>query len=79
MKKGILPGFFPVWLNEDSRIKILAWKDVREKFRITADTAKANEITVHLGGDKKMVFEEMELGLYLFGLNKQSKDKDTNK
>ena len=68
-RKGILPGFFPVWVNEQSRLNILSWRDVREKFRITADTAEGNKITVHLGGGKKMVFEEVESGLYLYRMN----------
>ena len=46
--RGILPGFFPVWVNEQSRLNILAWKDIRERFRITADTAVADEVIVHL-------------------------------
>ena len=46
--RGILPGFFPVWFNSESRLNILAWKDVREKFCITADTGAANEIVVHV-------------------------------
>ena len=66
--KGILPGFFPVWVNKDSRLNILAWKDVRERFRITADTSNANEIVVHLNNDKEMVFKEVESGLYLYQL-----------
>ena len=35
--KWIFPGFFPVWFNEDSRVNILAWKDIRKKSHIAAD------------------------------------------
>ena len=73
-KKGILPGFFPVWYNQDSRIHILSWKDVRGKFRITADTDKGNVIVVHLGDGKTMVFEEVDSGLYLYRMNKAAKN-----
>ena len=37
-KKGYLPGFFEVWHNENSMLNILAWSDVRKRYRITADT-----------------------------------------
>ena len=49
-----------MWLNKNSRLNILAWKDVRKKFRITADTAKSNEITVHFSDGKKIIFEEVD-------------------
>ena len=61
-----LPGFFTVWYNPKSMINILSWRDVRKKFRITADTTKGNFITVHLASNRKMVFEEVESGLYFF-------------
>ena len=52
-RKGTFPGFFEVWVNTSSRLNILAWKDVRRNYRITADTAVANEITVHLSEGKR--------------------------
>ena len=61
-----LPGFFTVWFNPSSMINILAWSDVRGKYRITADTLVGRYITVHLFPDRKMLFEEVESGLYLF-------------
>ena len=61
-----LPGFFPVWYNEASMINILSWADVRRKFRITADTDLGKFITVHLSPTRKMAFEEVTSGLYLF-------------
>ena len=63
--KGILPGFFPVWLNPNSRLNILAWSDVRRKFRITADTGVENAIIVYLNDNETMTFREVESGLYL--------------
>ena len=78
-KQGILPDFFPVWVNEESRLNILAWRDVRKRFRITADTACANEITVHLDGGRKMKFKEVESALYLYRLNKESSNKNSKK
>ena len=47
-ERGVLPGFFPVWVNRSSRMNILAMSDVRKKFRVTIDTGQANEIVVHL-------------------------------
>ena len=38
------------------------WK----KFRITADTSLGKYITVHLSPKRKMAFEEVASGLYLF-------------
>ena len=67
-KQGILPSFFPLWLNEKSRINILVIKDIRKKFRVTADTSKAKEIVVHLSDTKKMVFKEAGTGLYVYNL-----------
>ena len=37
--QGDLPGFFKVWYNPHCMVNILAWSDVRKKFRITADTS----------------------------------------
>ncbi len=45
---GDLPGFFPVWYNPKSMITILAWADVCDKYRITADTWEGKYSTVHL-------------------------------
>ena len=47
-------------------INILAWCNVSNKFRITADTSKGKYITVHLLDRRKMIFEEVSSGLYLF-------------
>ena len=76
-EKGILPGFFPVWVNRKSRMNILAWKDVRRKFRITADTGVANEIVVHLSDEKKMIFSEVESGLFIYDLENNDKNNKT--
>ena len=78
--KEILPGFFPVWFNEKSRLNILAWRDVRERFRIAADTDQANEITVHMDDNKKMRFMEVDSGLYLYRIksNDNTKQKVSN-
>ena len=37
---GDFPGMFTVWYNKDSMLNILSFKDVRENFRITMDTAE---------------------------------------
>ena len=51
-RKGILPGFFQVWVNPLLRMNVLSWKDVRKRYRIMADTAESNIITVHLTEQK---------------------------
>ena len=63
---GDLPGFFSVWFNPNSMLNILAWSDVRKRYRITVDTDKGAYIEVHLDKDKRMYFEEVRSGLYLF-------------
>ena len=61
-----LPGFFTVWYSPNSMINILAFADVCKRFRITTDTALDKYMTVHLSPTRQMIFEEVELGLYLF-------------
>ena len=70
-----LPGFFPVWYNPKSMLNILAWCDLRKRFRITVDTEQGAYIVVHMGNDKKIYFEEVESGLYLLrsGLSSQKR------
>ena len=76
--QGILPSFPPVWVNENSRVKILAWSDVRKKFRITANTKDGNQIVVHLTNGKKMIFAgEVKSGLYLHELKLDNGDNKT--
>ena len=47
-------------------INILSWCDVIRKFRITVDTNIGKYITVYLSPEQRMVFEEVQSGLYLF-------------
>ena len=70
---GDLPGFFPVWYNPKSMINILAWSDVCDKYRITADTEVGKYITVHVSKQFKMIFEQVSSGLYLFSHKQQYK------
>ena len=65
-KVAELPGFFTVWYNPNSMINILAWSNVCKRFRITADTSLGKYITVHLSPERKIIFEEVGSGLYLF-------------
>ena len=46
-------------------VNILAWSDVRKKFRITADTSLEAAIQVHLGNKEHVKFKELKNGLYL--------------
>ena len=63
--QGYLPGFFKVWYNPRCMVNILAWSDIRKKFRITADTMKEPAIQVHLGNGEQVKFRELKSGLYL--------------
>ena len=56
-------------------LNILSFKDVRNKFRITVDTAIENTINVHISQDKVLRFEEVESGLYLLRSDKYIKNK----
>ena len=64
--KADLPGFFPVWFNPNSMLKILLWSDVQKRFCITVDTGEEAFICVHLNKDKIMYFDEVQSGLYMF-------------
>ena len=61
-----LPVFFTVWYNSELMINLLFWADVSKKFRITADTNLGKFITVPLSPSRKIIFEEVCSGLYLF-------------
>ena len=62
---GDLPGFFQVWYNPSSMLNILAWCDVAGKYRITADTAIADVIHVHVSDDTVLTFKQVASGLFL--------------
>ena len=62
---GDLPGFFQVWYNPSSMLNILAWCDVTGKYRITADTAIADAIHVHVSDDTILTFKQVSSGLFL--------------
>ena len=47
-------------------MNILAWKDVRKKFRITADSENRSEITVHLAKDNKIIFKSQIRAFFTF-------------
>ena len=46
-------------------VNILAWSDIRKKYRITADTESESAIKVHMDNGKIMKFKEVSSGLYL--------------
>ena len=64
--QGELPGFFAVYYNPESLLNILSFAEVRKKYRITMDTAEKNCIVVHLSDSRKMNFEEIRSGLYVW-------------
>ena len=66
--KGILPGFFKVWINKRSLLNILAMGGVRKNFRVTMDTDVEVAINVHMKNWQTLKFKEIESGLYMFYL-----------
>jgi len=62
---GDLPGFFEVWYNPDSIMNILSFDQVKDRYRVTLDSAETSAIPVHLGQDKKLLFTPKGNGLYL--------------
>ena len=54
-----------MWYNPSSMVNILAWCDINQHFRITADTAYSSAIKVHLSDDEIVEFEEFGNGLYI--------------
>ena len=46
-------------------VNILAWSDIRKRFRIIADTNEEPAIQVHLGNGECITFRELKNGLYL--------------
>ena len=72
--QGDLPGFFCVWYNPSSMVNILAWCDVRRKFRITTDTDAEAAINVHISKNHTIKFKEVESGLYIYNMEDTTKD-----
>ena len=64
--EGDIPGWFTVYVNPEFIINILAFTDVRKRFRITVDTEKENAILVHTDSGKVMKFVEVNAGLYIW-------------
>ena len=74
---GDFPGFFKVWYNKNSMVNILAFSDIRKKFRITMDTNVKSTMNVHLGEGIVMKFKEVESGLYLCSNDNKSNIKNS--
>lgn len=64
--KADLLGFFHVLYYLESKLNILAWVDIRKKYRIMTDMIVSNSGIVHSEGDKIMIFEELEPGRYMW-------------
>ncbi len=61
-----LQDFFLIWDNPESMLNKLAWCELRKPFHITVDTDEGAFIVVQLTKTKRIYFEEVESGLYLF-------------
>ena len=55
-------------------VNILAWCDVRRKFRITTDTNAEAAINVHISKNHTIKFKEVESGLYIYNMEDTTKD-----
>ena len=75
--QGDLPGFFRVWYNPSSMVNILAWCDVRKKFRITTDTNIETTINVHINKNHIIKFREVESGLYIYNTENTLRNNNT--
>ena len=64
--------FFRVWFNPESMMNIFSMKDIVAKFRVTMDTGVENSIKVHVGDDQYLKFDQIDSGLYMLNLNKES-------
>jgi hypothetical protein len=75
---GDLPGFGPVWYNENSLANILSLAAVRKICRVTMDTSKAAEIIVYKHNGDKLRFKESGNGLYYYDTAELSKARTTS-
>ena len=63
---GDIPNFGEVWYNPQSLANILSLAAVRQRCRVTMDTAGDPSISVHRRDGSVMVFCESAMGLYYF-------------
>ena len=63
---GDIPNFGEVWYNPQSLANILSLAAVRQRCRITMDTAGDPSISVHRRDGSVMIFRESAMGLYYF-------------
>ena len=66
---GDIPNFGEVWFNPQSLANILSLAAVRQRCRVTMDTAGASAIAVHRKDGSVMLFKESPMGLYYFDVN----------
>ena len=75
--RATLQVFFHVWYNPSSMVNILAWCDVRKKFRITTDTNIETTINVHINKNHIIKFREVESGLYIYNTENTLRNNNT--
>jgi len=64
--RGYLSGYGWVWYYSDGIANILSLSRVREKYRVTFDSAMDNCFHVHKGDNKILKFKEANRRLYIF-------------
>ena len=73
-KVAQVPGFGQVWYNEKAIANIFGLSDLKNKHRVTYDSAKEDAFIVHVNGGKILKFKGTEDGLYLYEVPKAYQD-----
>ena len=73
-KVAQVPGFGQVWYNEKAITNIFGLSDLKNKHRVTYDSAKEDAFIVHENGGKILKFKGTEDGLYLYEVPKAYRD-----
>ena len=70
-KKGILPGYGPVWYHPDAITNILSLNNMKKKWKVTYDSENEDRFTVHKP-EKLVHFKCSDNGLYFHDITNQS-------
>ena len=71
--KADLPGWGPVWFNQQSMTNIFSYKEMADKYHVTYDNKIEDAFTVHLL-DRKVKFERIGMNLYATKCSESTND-----
>jgi len=71
---GDLPGYGEVWFHPKGIANILSLSKVKEKHRVTFDSANGNKFMVHKDDGSVRIFAESRQGLYYYDAGNDRKD-----